>query len=591
MNEELIKKICQPYSEKDLILKAYNFAKEAHSGQKRFSGEEYISHPLKVAQTLSNFNIDSKTIVASLLHDVIDDCGIPLEKIEEEFGKEVATLVEGVSKLGRIRYPKEPLEIQPIERRAKKPIDLQAENLRKMFFAMSQDLRIVLIKLADRLHNMETLDYVPEEKRKRMALETLEIFAPLANRLGIEEIKSKLEDLSFPYLYSKEYQWLMENVKEKYEERKNYLEKIKPTLKNILGKEGVEPLDIQSRPKSYFSLYQKLLKYEMNFERIYDLVALRIIVPDIKTCYQTLGILHKYWRPLPGRIKDYIAFPKPNGYQSLHTTVFSEEGKITEIQIRTPEMHREAEYGICAHWAQKEKIPLPYQEKRFEWVKHLNGWQKEVSAPKEFLEGLKVDFFKNRIFVFTPKGDAIDLPEGATPVDFAYHVHTDIGNHCIGVKVNGKMVPVSTSLKNGDVVEILIDKNKNPSRDWLKFVKTNLARSHVKKEIKKGFLETVTEKISPRKIAKRLFRKKKPEAALIIIPTKIEKIPKSVMIGGESRISLSFAKCCNPQPGEEIKAYITKNKGASVHKISCENFKRSEKKWPEKVVEAEWSQH
>jgi GTP pyrophosphokinase len=383
----------------------------------------------------------------------------------------------------------------------------------------------------------------------------------------------------------------MENVKEKYEKRKEYLEKIKPALKNILEKDGILILDIQTRPKSYFSLYQKLLKHEMNFERIYDLVALRIIVKDIKDCYATLGVIHKYWRPLPGRIKDYIAFPKPNGYRSLHTTVFCEEGKITEIQIRTPEIHREAEYGICAHWAQKEKISFPFQEKKFEWVKHLNGWQKEVSTPKELFEGLKVDFFKNRIFVFTPKGDSVDLPEGATPVDFAYHVHTDIGNHCVGARVNGKIVPLSTILKNGDVVEILVDKNKNPSRDWLKFAKTNLARSHIKKEIKKGFLKQVTEKISPGQIAKRLFRKKKPKIAPIVIPAKIEKIPKSVIIGGESRISLSFAKCCNPKPGEEIRAYITRDKGASIHKVSCENFKKSKEKWPEKVVEAEWSQH
>ncbi len=588
--EEILQKIKQKVKEPDLILKAFNFAQNAHSGQKRFSGEDYVIHPLKVAQTLVNLNLGSKTIVAALLHDVFDDCDIPLEKIKEEFGEEVALLVEGVSKLGKIRYPKEPLVIQSIEKREEKPIDLQAENLRKMFFAMAKDIRVVLIKLADRLHNMETLNHIPEEKQKRMALETLEIFAPLADRLGIGEIKSKLEDLSFPYLYPKEFQWLMENVKEKYEERGKYLEIIKPIVNKILKREKIKVIDIQTRPKSYFSLYQKLLKHEMDFEIIYDLVALRIIVPDVKTCYQALGVLHEYWKPLPGRIKDYIAFPKPNGYQSLHTTVFCEGGKITEIQIRTPEMHQEAEYGICAHWAQKEKISLVYQKKKFEWVKNLNGWQKEISAPKEFLEGLKVDFFKNRIFVFTPKGDSIDLPDGATPIDFAYHVHTDIGNHCVGAKVNGKMVSVSTPLKNGSVVEILLDKKKIPSRDWLKFVKTNLARSHIKKVLQKGFLEQVTEKISPRKIVKELFKEKKQKVSPIIIPVKIEKIPKSVIIGGESRISLSFAKCCNPQPGDKIKAYITKGKGASIHKISCENFKRAEKKWPNKVVEAEWRQ-
>ncbi len=584
MSNELIQKIASSYPEKDIILKAFDFAQKAHAGQKRFSGEDYIIHPLKVAETLANLNLDQKTIMAALLHDVVDDTETPLEKIEEEFGKEVATLVEGVSKLGKIRYPKEPLEIQPIEKQVKKPIDVQAENLRRVFFAMANDLRVILIKLADRLHNMETLNHVPEEKQKRLALETLEIFAPLANRLGMGEIKGDLEDLAFSYLYPKEYKWLMDNVKERYEKRKKYLEKIKPSLKKFLGKEGIVPISIQSRPKSYFSLYQKLLRYDMDFERIYDLVALRIIVKDVKECYAVLGVIHKHWRPLPGRIKDYIAFPKPNGYQSLHTTVFCEGGKITEIQIRTPKIHREAEYGICAHWAQKEKITPLQQKKKFAWVKELNGWQKEVSKSKEFLEGLKFDFFKNRIFVFTPKGDVVDLPEGATPVDFAYRVHTEIGNHCAGAKVNGKIVSVSSLLKNGDVVEILIGKNKKPSRDWLKFTKTNLARSHIKKEFERGFFGNLTESISPKRIVKKIFRvKKAPVAAPTASPSKI------VVVGGEIGISFSLAKCCKPLPGDEIKAYITKNKGASIHKISCENFKRSEKKWPEKVTKAEWS--
>jgi len=587
--EEILQKIRQEAKEPELISRAFNFAKKAHSGQKRFSGEEYIIHPLKVAQTISKFKLDSKTIAASLLHDVVDDTGTSLEKIEEEFGKEVAFLIEGVSKLGKIRYPKEPLEIQPIKKRVKKPIDLQAENLRKIFFAMAKDLRIILIKLADRLHNMETLGHVPKEKQKRLALETLEIFAPLADRLGIGEMKGKLEDLSFPYLYPKEYEWLRREFKEKFSAREKHATREIPILKKLLEKEGIEPLDIHARAKYYWSLYQKLLKYEMNIERIYDLVALRVIVKDVKDCYAALGAIHKHWRPLPGRIKDYIAFPKPNGYQSLHTTVICDEGKIIEIQIRTPEMHKEAEYGICAHWAEKEKISLPLQEKKFEWTKQLEGWQNEILSNHEFLEGLKIDFFKNRIFVFTPKGDVIDLPEGATPIDFAYHVHTDIGNHCVGAKVNGKMVAVSTTLKNGEVVEILVDKNKVPSRDWLKFAKTNLARSHIKKEIKKGFLEALTERISPKRIVREILKKKKPE---VVVPTpvfpKIEKPLKNVIIGGESRIYFSFAKCCNPQAGEKIKAYITKNKGASIHKMSCESLKRNEKKWPEKVIEAGW---
>jgi len=580
--EEIIQKIKENSKEPELILKAFNFAEKAHAGQKRLSGEDYIIHPVAVANMIDNLNLDVKAISAGFLHDVIDDTGVSLGEIEKEFGKEVAIMVDGVSKLGKIRYPKENLEVRPIETRAEKPIDIQVENLRKMLFAMAKDIRVVIIKLADRLHNMGTLKYIPEEKQKRLALETLEVFVPLANRLGMGQIKSKLEDLSFPYLYPKEYEWLKKNAQNKYVNKEEYLEKIKPVLKNILKKEGIIPIDIHSRIKGYWSLYQKLLKYDMDFERIHDLVALRIIVKDVKDCYAALGAVHKHWRPLPGRIKDYIAFPKPNGYQSLHTTVFC-KGKITEIQIRTAEMHKEAEYGICAHWATKEKISLSYKGEKFEWVKQLNGWQKEISASKEFLEGLKIDFFKNRIFVLTPKGDIVDLPEGATPVDFAYHVHTDIGNHCTGAKINGKMVTVSTPLKNGDVVEILIDRKKDPSRDWLKFAKTNLARSNIKKGTKKGFLENLTSKISPT-MAKKIFKEKKTET----VPKKIEKLPKSVIIGGEAGISLVFAKCCNPQRGDDIKAYITQIKGASIHKVSCESFKRLEKKWPEKVIDASW---
>lgn len=587
--EEIIQKIQEQSKEPDLILKAFNFAKNAHGDQKRLSGDSYLIHPVKVTETLSELKLDSKAIAAGLLHDVVDDTSSTLEDITNEFGKEVAFLVEGVSKLGKIRYPKENLEIKSIETRVKKPIELQAENLRKIFFAMAQDIRVVIIKLADRLHNMQTLNSVPKEKQKRIALETLEIFAPIADRLGIGQMKSKLEDLAFPFLYPKEYQWLKNNVKEKYADQQGYLEKIQPVLEKFLIKEGIKVLDIHSRVKGLWSLYQKLIRHNMDFETIYDLVALRIIVNDVKSCYAALGIIHKHWRPLPGRIKDYIAFPKPNGYQSLHTTVLC-RGKIIEIQLRTPEMHEEAEHGICAHWATKEKISLEEQGKIFEWVKQLSGWQKEVPESEEFFKGLKIDFFKYRIFALTPKGDVIDLPEGATTIDFAYHVHTDIGKHCTGAKINGKMVPVSTALRNGDIVEILTNEKKEPSRDWLRFVKTNLAYSHIQKEVKKGFLETLTEQISPKNIAKKIFPARKKEI-IETVPaeiSKIAKIPKNVIIGGESGISLVFAKCCDPQPGDDIKAYIGKTRGASIHKTDCDVFKRIEKRWPEKVVEARW---
>lgn len=491
MSNQQISQIIKSSSDPKLIKRAFEFAAEAHKGQKRLSGEDYIIHPLRVAKSLTKMKLDSRTVAAGLLHDVIDDTPFSLEDLKKEFGKEVAFLVSGVSKLGKLRYPKSELPVGPISERTKKPIDAAAENLRKMFFAMAEDLRVVLIKLTDRLHNMETLGSVPEEKRKRISLETLEIFAPLANRLGMGEMKGRLEDLAFPELYPKEYDWLIKNVKEKYSERKIYLEKIKPAAAKLLEKEGIKPLDIHLRAKHYWSLYQKLLRYNMDWEKIYDLIALRLIVKDIETCYRTLGIIHKHWKPLPGRIKDYIALPKPSGYRSLHTTVFCLDGKIIEIQIRAPEMHREAECGIAAHWVLKENLGRKTRRKKFAWVTQLRDWQKEIPEPKEFFEGLKRDFFKNRIFVFTPKGDVIDLPENATPVDFAYAVHSEIGNHCAGAKANGKIVPLNSSLKNGDVVEIVINKKREPSADWLSFVKTGLAKSRIKKEAKSGFLSRI----------------------------------------------------------------------------------------------------
>jgi len=570
-------------AEDELIERAFQFALASHREQKRLSGEDYMFHPLRVALILSRAKLDSKTIIAGLLHDVPDDTQFSLEDIEKKFGKEVAFLISGVSKLGKIRYPKEGLEIKPIKNRQAQPLDPRAENLRKMFFAMAEDLRVILIKLADRLDNMRTLNHLPREKQKRIALETLEIFAPLADRLGMGEMKRQLEELSFPYLYPKECSWLIKQVKEKYKEREKYLRKIEPKIKNILRKEGVAPLDIHSRAKSYWSLYQKLLRNEMNFEKIHDLVALRIIVKDIESCYKTLGILHKHFKPLVGKIQDFIALPKPNGYQSLHTTCFCLDGKLIEFQIRTPEMHEKAENGICAHWAYKERVDLKTKARKFFWVEQLREWQKGISKTKEFLEGLKIDFFKNRIFVFTPKGDIIDLPEGACPVDFAYQVHTEIGNHCAGAKVNGKMVALSTPLKNGDLVEIIVDKTKGSNRDWLKFTKTSLARSQIKKEGKGGFLEIIGEKIFQGKLVKKIFKEK----GELISPPK--KISPRVVIGGKTDISLSFAKCCNPKPSDKIIAYVTKNKGASIHRLSCENLKRVQLKWPQKIIKASWS--
>jgi len=625
-----LSKIISSVKDSSLVEKAFDFAKNAHRGQKRFSGEDYIFHPLRVAEILAQLKLDSKTIAAGLLHDVPDDTSIPLKEIEKNFGKEISFLVSGVSKLGKIRYPKFPLKLKSIEDRLEEPIDLRAENLRKMFLAMAEDLRVILIKLADRLHNMETLNHVSKEKQKRIALETLEIFAPLADRLGIGEIKGKLEDLAFLYLYPDQYYWLLKHVKERYEEREKYLKKVLPVLKEILKKEQIFPLEICYRAKTYWSLYQKLLRKEMDFDQIHDLLAMRIIVDEIKTCYQILGILHRYWRPLPGKIKDYIAFPKPNGYQSLHTTCFCLEGKITEFQIRTKKMDEEAKFGICAHWAHKEKIPQTFLKRELSWVSQLKDWQKEIQNPKEFLESLKIDFFKNRIFVFTPKGEVINLPEGATPVDFAYAVHTEIGNHCVGAKINGKLAPLSRVLKNGDLIEILVDKNKKPSLDWLGFVKTSLAKIRIKKSLRKeskkenlergikilnrelkelgiSFLNQLLKQklikslhfkdwenlvlalglgeISIKEIVKILAKEKE----ILPLPkpkTKKEKV--QILLGGEKGISFQLAKCCLPQPGDKILAYITSRQKASVHKILCPNLKRKKQKFPQKIVKASW---
>ncbi|MBI2451341.1 MAG: RelA/SpoT family protein [Parcubacteria group bacterium] len=472
------KKYNQSPQDEEMIRKAFQFAKISHQGQKRYSDEDYIGHPLAAAKILTRLKLDGATIAASLLHDTLeDDAAHPMdqEEIERHFGKDIVFLVNGVTKLGKIKYH---------------GVAREAENLRKMILAMAQDIRVILIKLADRLHNMETLHYVPERKRRRIAQETIEIYAPLAHRLGIGEIKGKLEDLAFGYLWPEEYSWIMANVGNRYEEREKYLEKVTPIILAELKKENITPLRFDYRAKHYFSLWQKLLKHEMNLDLMHDLVAVRLILPDLASCYGALGAIHKIWKPLPGRIKDYIALPKPNGYRSLHTTVFCQDEKIVEFQIRTQEMHAEAEYGIVAHWLYSESgktgKKIETDEQNLAWVKQLSEWQKEFSKPEEFLERLKIDFFQDRIFVLTPKGQIIDLPEGSTPVDFAYQIHTEIGDACAGAKINNRIAPLNTKLKNGDVVEIVIQKNKKPSPDWFEFVQTSFAKNRIRKIIKQS---------------------------------------------------------------------------------------------------------
>lgn len=458
----------------EIISRAYEFAEAIHKDQKRLSGEPYFSHCVAVAELLASLNMDAKTIAAGLLHDTHEDGGVTLAEIEKQFGKEVAFLVDGVTKLGKYKY---------------RGVVRHAESLRKLFLAVSKDMRVLVIRLADRLHNMKTLSHVRDDKQRRIALETLEIYAPIANRLGMGRIKGDLEDLAFPYVFPKEYAWVSALRKERSKNATKRLEKIHRDLQTLLHGESVEIITADYRIKHLYSLYRKLLRYDKDIEKIYDIAALRVIVPTETDCYRVLGVIHGMWQPLPGRIKDYIATPKPNGYQSLHTSIFTGDGGIVEIQIRTNKMHEEAEYGVAAHFSYKEGLRHSNGEgalgKKFHWIQELVKWQKQVSGPNEFLSNLQMDFFKDRVFVFTPKGDVIDLPEESLPLDFAYAVHSGIGDRLAGVKVNNKLVSLDTKLKNGDIVEIVTKKTSAPSAKWLSYAKTAIAKKHIKAALAK----------------------------------------------------------------------------------------------------------
>lgn len=465
---DILNTILKKYTarEAEAIRKAFEFARSVHSGQKRDSGEDYMFHPLQSARILADLSMDWETVSAAMLHDVLEDSDTKPEALEKEFGANIAFLVKAVTKLKNVSYSGEKNYI---------------ENFHKMILATAKDIRVVLIKLADRIHNLETLESFKGNKEK-IAREALEVYAPLASRLGMGEIKGIIEDLAFPYVYPEDYMNLVGFASDKIEGNKKYVANIKPAVEKILKTNGIRFISLSARAKHLYSLWRKLQKYDYNLERIYDLVALRVIVPSVADCYETLGILHKYYPPLPGRIKDFIALPKPNGYQSLHTTVFCDSGKITEFQIRTAEMHKNADYGIAAHWSYKEdKNPL---SKRLSWIRQLQEWQLQNMTSQEFWENAKIDFFKDRIFVFTPKGDVIELPEGSTPVDFAYAVHTDLGNQCAQAKVNGRIIAINHTISDGDIVEIVTNKKQNPSRDWLGFVKTSKARSKIREQLK-----------------------------------------------------------------------------------------------------------
>lgn len=609
-----------PSADIELIKKAYNFAKEAHKGQYRVSGELFILHPLEVAMILTDLRLDAATIAAGLLHDVVEDTKYSLEDIEKNFGKEIALLVDGVTKLGKIEY--------------KTKEEQQAENLRKMFLAMAEDIRVILIKLADRLHNMRTLRYLSKAKQREKSIETIEIFAPLAHRLGISRIKWELEDLAFRYLEPDYYYELVDKVAKKRKEREAHINQMISILKKRLNSAGIET-DIHGRPKHFYSIYKKMKNQNKTFEQIYDLTAVRVIVKTVRDCYAALGVIHTMWKPIPGRFKDYIAMPKPNMYQSLHTTVIDSAGDPLEIQIRTFEMHKTAEYGIAAHWKYKEGGSSDVDfDKKLSWLREILDWQRELSDAKDFMESLKIDLFTDEVYVFTPRGEVIDLPMGSCPLDFAYRIHTDIGNQCIGAKVNGKMVPFDYKLANGDIVEIITSANSNgPSRDWLNIIKSSQAKNKIKQWFKrerrdenitrgKDLLEKeakrqgydiyqlikydfiqellkrsnfkniddlyatigyggLTSKQALQKILDEYKRNVKPNHVSSIKDKTTLKVKqksktnKGVKVDGIDNVLVRFAKCCNPVPGDQIIGYVTRGRGVSIHRCDCFNVKNN----------------
>ena len=458
-----------PKADVDLIIRAYNFAPKAHESQKRKSGEPYFLHVFATAKYLAELGMNPTVIAAGFLHDTIEDGGATEEEIAKEFGPEILGLVQSVTKLGKVKY---------------KGIERNVENLRKFFVAIAADLRVIIIKLCDRLHNVETLQHVRPDKQRRIALETLEIYAPLANRLSLGKLRGRLEDAAFPYAYPEEYERMRKLLAERKDVDFGYLMDFEKNLLDKLHDVKVHVVRTDHRVKHLYSLWKKLEKYNGDITKVYDIIALRIIVKTVEECYQVLGIIHGSWKPLPGKIKDYIALPKPNGYRSLHTTVLTGTGGVVEIQIRTEEMHIEAEYGVAAHFAYKERIKIDKKSDQYAWIEQLKNTQEGIIDTEEFFSSLKMDFFKNRVFVFTPLGDVIDLPEGASVLDFAYSVHSDIGNHANGAKVNGKFVALDTKLHNGDICEITVQKTAKPSSKWLDFVKTSIARNRIKQALK-----------------------------------------------------------------------------------------------------------
>lgn len=620
-----------PQLDEKLLTKAYEIAKKYHDTQYRKSGEPFISHPIEVAKILADIELDQTSIIAAILHDLIEDTEFTYEKVKKEFGAAAANIINGVTKLDKIVFSSRE--------------ERQVENLRKMIIAMSEDVRIILIKLADRLHNMRTLSSVSKEKRQLKAIETLEVYAPLAHRLGIYQVKSELEDLSFQALYPKRYAKIKEMVIEKIKLRKDIMDNAINVIAEKLKEVNIQA-DISGREKTYYSIYNKITQQNRRFDDIYDLLAVRIIVEDVKSCYAALGIIHSIWKPVPGRFKDYIANPKFNMYQSLHTTVISSKGDPLEIQIRTFEMHKFAEYGIAAHYKYKEGILKPTEfDKRITWIRQLLDWQKELKDPQEYMESLKMDLFAEEIFVFTPKGRVVNLPRGATPIDFAYQIHTDIGHNCIGAKVDGSMVPLESRLENGNIVEVIVSKTpKGPSRDWLGIVKTTSARNKIRqwfskeerlesyntgrelmlktlrknslafKDIPSKVFEEVAKelnfenidslfrnigshKVSTHqvftKIIKNLNQSEEREKEIgiedIAHKESVQRTGSSgVIVKGMDGVLVTIARCCNPVPGDKIMGYITRGRGISVHRTDCNNIKTLMKNEEQRFIEVKW---
>jgi guanosine-3',5'-bis(diphosphate) 3'-pyrophosphohydrolase len=624
--ETLLQKIgeTKPDSDATRIRSAYDFAAQAHQGQKRESGEDYIIHPLEVAHIVYDMGMDTTSIIAALLHDVVEDTETGNEQIQKKFGKEVAVLVDGVTKLSRLAFQNKQ--------------EQQMENLRKMFLAMTQDLRVIIIKLADRLHNMRTLKPLPEEKRRSIAQETLEIYAPLTHRLGMWKIKWELEDLALRYLEPEVYYTLVTKVAKKRKEREGYINEVKQTLQRALAEIEMKA-EVQGRPKHFYSIYEKMQEQGKEFSEIYDLMGLRVIVSTVQDCYEVLGIVHTLWKPIPGRFKDYVAMPKSNMYQSLHTTVIGPDGEPLEIQIRTWEMHRTAEYGIAAHWIYKEGPDDKEFHDKIAWLRHLIEWQGEMKDSEEFMETLKIGLFVDEVFVFTPKGDVKSLPAGSTPVDLAYSIHTTLGHQCSGAKVNNRLVPLDYQLKNGDIVQIISSKqDAGPSRDWLQFVKTSKAKNRIRQWLREQHREEniqIGRELIERELRKQNYEVHENlrgevllEAAkklgfsniqdmlaavgdlkvtpnMVIGKLGIEKgadpepkpapevkrhprrLGQGVKVKGVENLLVRFSKCCNPVPGDPIIGFVTRGKGVSIHRTDCPNLAGEEQ---ERIIEVEWDQ-